>query len=377
MKKTFQLGIGVGLLASALATAAPVPDAPKLPAGAQSGVARMQSIMEGVTTGNTSALSDSTQKAVTSGAQSATVSADLNRMDNKTVQFSVDQAQKWEQMAREAYVAALPKRDQPLGKSLLLGDGSLPGGSGKLYFFVSRSMPESLLRAYSVAALYTGAELVVKGVRKGDTIKEYFEEVISNFNSADGMLLAGMQVNPNLYDMFNVTVVPSVVWTSRIGLDDVGSGCQNLPDDAPVEKLTLQGPDNEPVTVDKPTCAPAAPSSFYKISGALTLEYVLERFQDAGAPKAAMESLRKQLAMRHANVNDGTVRQAIGNGMAPITGEVKLDMLPKEVLLTWADRLKSGNVQRGPFGPTFSPDNDDDPVYRKELMDKITHGLGL
>ncbi len=377
MKKTFQLGIGVGLLASALATAAPVPDAPKLPAGAQSGVARMQSIMEGVTTGNASALSDNTRKAVTSGAQSATVSADLNRMDNKTVQFSVDQAQKWEQMAREAYVAALPKRDQPLGKSLLLGDGSLPGGSGKLYFFVSRSMPESLLRAYSVAALYTGAELVVKGVRKGDTIKEYFEEVISNFNSADGMLLAGMQVNPNLYDMFNVTVVPSVVWTSRIGLDDVGSGCQNLPDDAPVEKLTLQGPDNEPLTVDKPTCAPAAPSSFYKISGALTLEYVLERFQDAGAPKAAMDSLRKQLATRHANVNDGTVRQAIGNGMAPITGDVKLDMLPREVLLTWADRLKSSNVQRGPFGSTFSPDNDDDPFYRKELMDKITHGLGL
>lgn len=337
----------------------------------------MQSIMEGVTVGNPGQLSEATRAAATSGARSAEISADLNRMDAKTVQFSVEQAQKWEQMAREAYVAALPKRDQALGKSLLLDDGSMPGGSGKLYFFVSRSMPESLLRAYSVAAMYTGADLIVKGVRKGDTIKEYFEEVISNFNNADGLLLAGMQVNPNLYDMFNVTVVPAVVWTNRIGLDDVGSGCQNLPDDAPVQKLTLQGPDDEPVTVDKPTCAQVPASSFYKISGALTLEYVLERFQEAGAPKVAMDKLRKSLAERHSNVNDGTVRQSIGNGMAPITGDVKLDMLPKEVLANWADRLKNSNVQRGPFGPTFSPENEDDPVYRKELMDKITHGLGL
>jgi hypothetical protein len=57
--------------------------------------------------------------------------------------------------------------------------------------------------------------------------------------------------------------------------------------------------------------------------------------------------------------------------------DAKLDQFPKAVLLDIQGQMMHSNVQRGPFGPTFSNDDDDDKAYRQELTDKIRHGLGL
>jgi hypothetical protein len=83
------------------------------------------------------------------------------------------------------------------------------------------------------------------------------------------------------------------------------------------------------------------------------------------------------LAERTSDVHDGTVTQTLGNGMAPIPFDAKLDHYPKYVLQDIAGQLEQSNVQRGPFGPTFSNDQDDDKAYRQELTDKVRHGLGL
>lgn len=374
MKTAIKFSIITAILAGSVAQAQVQP--PEQPAPAQSGMNRMKSIIDGVSREDLSPLKPSTQKAITTGLTSATVSADIDHMDAKTVDFSVQQSQKWQQMAREAYVAALPPRDRALGASVLLGDGTT-GGVGRMYIFVSRSMPQSLLRAYAVDAFYLGAQLVVKGVRKGDTLKEYVADAMENFNSVDGMAMAGMDINPNLFDMFDVKVVPAVVWTNRVGLDDVGSGCQNLPDDAPVEKLNLPGPDDSTITVDKPVCAKMPESAFYKMSGSLAMSYVLDQFQDAGLAKNIADEYRAKLAERTGNVHDGSVTQTPGHAMARMSYEAKLDRLPKNVLMSIKEQLETGNVQRGPFGPTFSPDADDDTEYRQELNDKIRHGLGL
>jgi len=344
---------------------------------ADAGVDHMKSIIDAVTKSDASQLPAATQRAVATGTESATSSADLSKAPASTTQFAVAQSAKWEQMAREAYVAALPPRDQAVGRSILLGDGTLPGSNGKLYIFVSRSMPMSLLRAYSVEALYTGATLVVKGIRKGDSINQYIEEAVADFNSAEGQVLAGIEVNPNLFDMFNVNVVPSVVWTNRVGLDDIGSGCPNLPEGAKVEQVTLEGPNNSFVTVDKPTCAPVPQTAYYKLTGALAMPYVFDRFQEAGAPKDAMDQYRQQLAERRANATDGTVRAAVGNAMTPLPEDIKLGILPKYVLRYWSRMLSKMNVQRGPYGPSFSGDGEDDADYRRELTAKVEHGLGL
>lgn len=377
MKNSLKISL-VALCLSGFANAESPRNAASRPevAPSQSGMARMTAIMDGVAKKNTDGeLGEATQNAIASGKQSAAVSADLNHMDAKTVDFSMQQAQNWEKIAREAYVAALPPRDRALGASVLLGDSS--GGPGRMYIFVSRSMSQSLLRAYAVDAFYLGASLVVKGVRKGDTLKEYLAEAMENFNSVDGMTMAAMEINPNLFDMFDIKVVPTVVWTNRIGLDDVGSGCQNQPDDAPVEKLTLTGPDDEAITVDKPSCAKLPETTYYKLSGALAMPYVLDRFQEAGLPKQKAEGYRAKLAERTSNVHDGSVRQTTGNAIAPLTTEVKLDQWPKPVLKNLKQRLATSNVMRGPFGPVFSPDAEDDAAYREELDKKIRHGLGL
>lgn len=353
--------------------------AQSLPNQGGGGVARMQELMRAIKEGNTASLPEDTRKALETGQTGATRIADMNSAPASTVEFATQANEKWQQMAREAYVAALPPKDKELGRSLLLGDGSLPGDKGKLYFFVSRSMPMSMLKAYALDALYTGGTLVVKGIRKGDTIKEYIEEAVNDFNNAEGQVLSSLEVNPNLYDMFQVDVVPSVVWTNRIGLEDIGAGCENLPEGAPVPKVTLPGPNDELLEVDRPTCAPAPSTAYYKLTGALTLPYVLDRFEQAGLSKAATEQYRRALAERHANAFDSNLATmpASGNALQPITGDIRLDSMPKHVLQEWDHLLATENVQRGPYGPVFSEESEDDPAYRAELRQKIQRGLGL
>lgn len=343
----------------------------------QGGVNRAKSIMDAVRNGDYSQLPAGTRDSIQTGLESGAKASDTSRMDAKTVDFAVQQSTEWERMAREAYVAALPPRDRALGASVMLGDGALPGGSGSVYIFVSRSMPQALLRAYALDAFYLGAELVVKGIRRGDTLKEYIAESMEHYNSVDGIGMAGISINPNLFDMFDVKLVPAVVWTNRAGLNDVGSGCQNPPEGSPVEKLTIDGPDDSMIEVDKPACAKVPESTYYKMSGALTMPYVIDRFQDAGLPKATADALRAKLAERTGNIHDGTVQQTIGNAMPPVSPSAKIDRMPKHVLKELKEQLTSGFVQRGPFGPTFSPDGEDDAAYRQELNEKIRHGLGL
>lgn len=371
MKTALKLTIISAVLTCGLAHAQTRVDA----APAQSGINRMKAIIEGVSKDNTKDLKQATQQAIQTGLESAKVSADVDHMDARTVDFAVDQSAKWQQMAREAYVAALPPKDRALGASVLLGDGT--GGYGRIYIFVSRSMPQSLLRAYAVDAFYLGAQLVVKGVRKGDTLKEYISDAMETFNNVDGMAMAGLDINPNLFDMFDIQVVPAVVWSDRVGLDDVGSGCQNLPEGAPVPKVNMTGPDDETISLDKPVCAKLPDAAYYKMSGALALPYVLDRFQDAGLAKPVVDKYRAMLAERTSNVFDGTVTQTTGNAIAPISPDAKLDRLPKTVLLSIQEQLQAGSVQRGPFGPTFSSEADDDAGYRQELNEQIRHGLGL
>lgn len=352
-------------------------DKPAISNAGNSGVNRMRSLLDAISEGDYSQLPDETRRAIESGSKSAKVSADLSNAPASTIEFAQQQSDNWERAAKEAFVAALPPRDQARGASLFLGGGTLPGHEGKIYIFVSRAMPMALLRAYALEAMHMGATLVVKGIRKGDTVKEYLMESMNEYNSVEGQLLSGIEINPNLFDMFQVDVVPAVVWTNRVGLDDIGSGCPNLPEGTPTPQIQLEGPDDTLVTVNKPVCAPAHESSFYKITGTIALPYVFDRFEDAGLAKEALAPYREALAARAADVHDGTVRQDLGNQMVPVSSNVTLDRLPKHVLREWKRLLETENVQRSPFGPVFSKDDIDDPEYRAWLTERVNHGLGL
>ena len=340
---------------------------------ADAGVDRMKSVMDAVGKGDLSTLSAQDQRAVQTGEAGATAAASPARVDAQTAAFAKVQSDDWQQLAKQAYVAALPLQDQALGRSILLGDGTVPGSKGQLYIFVSRSMPMSLLRAYALEALYTGAALVVRGIRPGQSVNDYVQEAVSDFNSADGQVLAGLEINPDLFDMFDVKMVPAVVWSGRAGLEDVGSGCTDVPEGTPLEKITLMGPDDQPITMDRPTCAKLPDSSFFKITGALALPYVFDRFQEAGAPKDVMDQYRQELAEMAAN---GVSPSGSGNTMAQFDAGLKIEMLPRYVLRYWQRQLATHKtVQRAPYGPAFSDDGDDDASYRKELEEKIRRGL--
>jgi hypothetical protein len=130
------------------------------------------------------------------------------------------------------------------------------------------------------------------------------------------------------------------------------------------------------LTMDKPTCAPAPDTSFYKLTGALALPYVFDRFEQAGAPKVAMDEYRQELAeMAQNGISPDGVDG--GHGLAGLTGHIKVEQLPKYVLRYWQRSLATEKVQRAPYGPAFSAGGDDDPEYRKELEEKIQRGLGI
>ena len=345
-------------------------------ASAEGGVDRMKAVMEAVSGGKMEALTPTEQQAAKTGVAGATHDADPSIYDKKTAEFAVQQQSKWDALARQAYVSALPPADQAIGRSILLGDGTVPGSTGKLFFFVSRSMPLSLLRTYALESFYLGGTLVVKGIRPGESVNEYVDEAVSDYNSADSQVLSGIEINPNLFDLFNVTMVPSVVWTNRQGLDDIGAGCPNLPENVPPPQVSVEGPGGSPITLDKPVCAPAPDSSFYKLTGALALPYVFDRFEQAGAPKAAMDEYRQELKEMAQN---GVSADGVdgGHGLAGLTGNIKVEQLPKYVLRYWQQELATQKVQRAPYGPAFSPGGDDDPDYRRELEQKIQRGLGI
>ena len=335
---------------------------------------RLIRVQDAVRSGDYSQLTAKELKGVQAGLVSAASAADMKAAPSDITKM-VKQAVDMQQLAKEAYVAALPARDQAIGRSVMLGDRTVPG-KGKLYYFVSRSMPISILKAYAIDAMYTGGTLVVKGVRKGDTLKEYIEEVVSDFNKADGNVLAGLEMNPNLYDMFGVTMVPTVVWTNRTGLDEIGSSCENLPDDAVIPQIEMEGPDNIPVFLEKPICAKLPESTYYKITGVLNTNYVLDRFESAGADKTSIKELRGLLAGFKQNINQGTPADSLGNGMAGIEFDLSIDKMPNRVLLGWEESLKTMKVHRSGWGPAFGVDGEDDEVYRAELKKTIERGLG-
>lgn len=336
-------------------------------------VERLKGVMSAISTGDQSQLSEKERSAIDT-AQKSSAAVQQKQLDPATeAQFKL-QAVTMDQLAREVFVNALPPRDRALGRSVLLGDNTLPG-TGKLYYFVSRSMPLNILKAYALDALYTGGTLVVRGIRKGDTMKEYIEEVVSEFNKADGNVLAGMEINPNLYDLFGVTVVPTVVWTNRAGLDDIGSGCQApvYREDAPLPPpMELEGPDGNPIFVEKPLCAPLPESSYYKIAGVLNTNYILDRFESAGADAESIAKLRADLARSAHKVEPISESP---NAMVPIDYELALGDMPRHILLDWANDLATMKVKRTGWGPAFSTQGDDDAEYRQELQQLIANGL--
>lgn len=148
------------------------------------------------------------------------------------------------------------------------------GEQDRLYFFISFSMPESMIRGYALDAARAGGELVLRGVEPGMDLRQFTMERLLEVLRPGGMT-APIQIDPRLFDTYAVDSVPTIV----LAKEDPMGVCQTA------EPRT--GAINDQ-TFDYKACPEAAPDSYWKVEGSVTALYALEEFQDRGASNAAV-----------------------------------------------------------------------------------------
>lgn len=154
----------------------------------------------------------------------------------------------------------------------------------QLYVFVSRSMPESLLRSYALDAAYTSAVLVMRGVKKDETLDTFFRGQLMQDLKPDGAG-AMVQLDPRLFDAFEVDAVPAIVFTKNSLIDLCAT-----PNSTNVQ------------------CEPISSEKYYKITGSVSLKYALDQFIQEGADAQRFLSNLK----KHEVVDDENSKLALG-----------------------------------------------------------------
>ena len=180
-------------------------------------------------------------------------------------------------LSEDAAAAVRQENPQAANKAtrdnILRGLGYSPD-AGEGYIFVSESMDQNVIRSYAREAMWAGFTLVVRGIAPNMDFNQYIHSVIGKYVNNKGAT-ASIQIDPRLFDRYSVTRVPTIVWDERPS-DEIS--CNNdTPRSVPDGAGGLQ-PIHE--------CVKADESSFYKMSGQVTLDYALEKFADAGSKTA-------------------------------------------------------------------------------------------
>ncbi len=157
----------------------------------------------------------------------------------------------------------------------------LSDDESRIYVFVSFSMPLELLRAYVREAIWSGAILVFRGIPEGMNLREFVTQKLYPLIGRKGAS-ATIQIDPKLFDSFEVSSVPTIVYTEKAESDLC------LTDRA--QPFVSGGR-----ALDYFACGPESPKDYWKLSGGVTIYWALEEFSSAGAPgaRAHLESLNR------------------------------------------------------------------------------------
>ena len=157
----------------------------------------------------------------------------------------------------------------------MLPHSSMNTQRGSLYVFISFSMPMSILKAYMVQAIWSGATLVLRGVDPDDKcIKDLLKRIMPlvQFKGAH----ARIQITPMLFDRYNITTVPTILYSK-------------LSSSIPCQ-MHLTVIDGMPTS----SCLPQDPNTYWKIEGLVSISYALAQFADHGAKVShALNSLNR------------------------------------------------------------------------------------
>lgn len=159
--------------------------------------------------------------------------------------------------------------------------GITPDSTKGLYYFVSWSMPQSLLRAYAQEAMWTGGILVVRGIPDDMNLHQFVagraQEILDNKGAS-----ANLTIDPRLFAAYNVTAVPTIVYSESIHYVN----CKGMETGAVTLKKEKFPLFKEDTSVEYNLCSEQDPSTYWKISGGVTTEFALRSFMEAGATGA-------------------------------------------------------------------------------------------
>jgi type-F conjugative transfer system pilin assembly protein TrbC len=182
--------------------------------------------------------------------------------------------------------------------------------NASLYYFVSYNMPLPMLRAYAVEAMWAGGTLVLRGVPPGKTLAKFVTEDLRELVYDKGAA-AAISIDPRLFDAYQVKLVPAIVFTTeRSNFECAGRN--------PVPFV------HRGQSLSYDTCPPVDPSRYWKMTGAVTTDYALREFVDAGAEgaRAHLTALAKGLA-----TGEGTPKL-----QQPFAGAWKSALSPDDVM---------------------------------------------
>ena len=129
------------------------------------------------------------------------------------------------------------------------------------YIFVSSSMPDSLIRAYSVEAQNYGFSLVFIGTENESDLMQGVRELADRFHTSQSNM--ALEIDPRLFDVFEIDIVPTIVLTDI----KPHSICNEfLPS---VHRY-------DGAEIDHTVCKPATPDQYCKLSGAVHVGWALD-----------------------------------------------------------------------------------------------------
>lgn len=218
---------------------------------------------------------------------------------------------------------------QALRESLDLGE------QDRLYFFISFSMPESLIRGYALDAARAGGELVLRGVEPGMNLRDFTRERLLKVLRPGGMT-APIQIDPRLFDTYDIDTVPTIV----LAKEDPMGVCQTAKrqiGEINGQQLEYQG------------CPKGNPEDYWKAEGSVTALYALEEFSKGGASNAEVYI--------NALKGEGAESANEQTGIASAQWETLTDELAERNAQRLRERYKGTDreVYDTPMGPAVGP----------------------
>ena len=135
--------------------------------------------------------------------------------------------------------------------------------NGKLYYFISFSMPDKLIKGYIKEAIWSGGTLVLRGIDpEYKTLSAFLNDKVIPLVDYKGAH-PPIEIDPNKYDEYNITTVPIIVYST-------------------VSKTTQCTGTKLANGYEK--CNAFDSDKYWKMAGTVSTYYALNAFKKDGAP---------------------------------------------------------------------------------------------